>query len=67
MVYFKTKKGNIFYKTLNRIVITVNTVDNEVLNEAPRFNELFHVGVTKEEFINAFEQVIKRLNEKVYV
>ena len=67
MVYFKTKKGNIFYKTLNRTVVTVNTVDNELLNEAPRFNELFHVEVTKEEFINAFEQVIKRLNEKVYV
>ena len=66
MGYFKSKSGNIFYKSAYRSYLTINMLDGELINEGAKFDEDFHIQITKEEFINAYELVVKNLNEKVY-
>ena len=62
MDYFRTRGGNIFYG--KSLMIDKEYVDITAYENS--FNEEFHVEITREEFINAYEQVIKKLNKKVY-
>ena len=62
MEYFKTKRGNIFYGD----GLALDTIDCDIISYEKQFDEDFHIQITKEEFINAYEQVINKLNEKVY-
>ena len=62
MKYFKTKVGNIFYGN----GLEVDKIYCDIISYEKQFDEDFHIQITKEEFINAYEQVIKNLNEKVY-
>ena len=63
MEYFKTKGGNFFYGN----GVKVDKLYWEIISTDDRiYDELFHIQITKEEFINAYEQVINKLNEKVY-
>lgn len=63
MEYFKTKGGNIFYGNgleVDKIYWEIVSTDERI------YDELFYVEITKEEFVSAYEQVIKKFNEKVY-
>lgn len=62
MVYFKSKAGNICYGS----GIGVYKKDLEIMYSNRCFNESIHVEITREEFVEAYEQVIKKINEKVY-
>jgi hypothetical protein len=62
MEYFKTKAGNSFFGD----GLALDTIDCDIISYEKQFDKDFHIRITKEEFINAYEQVIKKLNEKVY-
>ena len=62
MKYFKSKAGNSFFG--DGLVLDINYYD--IMSYEKQFDEDLHTKITKEEFINAYEQVIKNLNEKVY-
>ena len=63
MEYFKSKSGKVFYGK----GLMFDTIDLDIMTYEKQFDEYIHFQITKEEFINAYEQVIKKLNDKVYV
>ena len=62
MEYFKSKRGKVFYG----IGLMFDTIDFDIASYEKKFDESIHVEITKEEFVSAYEQVINKLNEKVY-
>ena len=62
MAYFKSKGGNMFYNKS----IAIDMSEKDIYTMKKKYDKDFHVEITKEEFINAYELVVKNLNEKVY-
>ena len=62
MKYFKSKSGKVFYG----IGLMFDTIDLDIMYYEKKFDEYLHREITREEFVAAYEQVIKKLNEKVY-
>lgn len=62
MVYFKSKAGNMIYN--GRLAIDLS--EKDIYTMKKKYDKDFHIQITKEEFVAAYEQLINKLNEKVY-